>query len=197
MSTAAPAAVTPDDLLRMGDAGKRFELVNGELRERDMSKESCRVAGEVYFRLRGHAGAAGLGWVYPEGNSYRCFPDDPGRVRRADTSFVSFARMPVATYEDEGHCTTAPDLAVEVVSPNDLSDEVEEKRDEWLAAGVREVWIVNVPRRTVRVHRADGGYAFLREADTLTTGVLPGFSCPVADLFRLPGGAAAPPGPVQ
>lgn len=199
MSTTAtpPAVITPDDLLRMRDRGKGLELVNGELKELDVSKESSHVAGQLFFHIKQFCDAHQPAWVYPEGTSYRCFPDDAGRVRRADVSLISLTRMPPAEYKDEGHCTTAPDLVAEVVSPNDLSEEVDEKRDEWLAAGVRLVWIVSPARRTVRVHRADGGYDFLRAADTLTApDVLPGFACPVADLFRLPGEpvpAAAPP----
>lgn len=190
MSTTAPlpAVITPDDLLRMRDGGKGLELVNGELKELNVSKESSHVAGQLFFRIKQFCDANQPAWVYPEGTSYRCFPDDAARVRRADTSLITLNRMPVAEYKDEGHCTTVPDLVAEVISPNDLAEEVDEKRDEWLAAGVRLVWIVSPATRTVRVHRADGGYAFLRNADALTApDILPGFSCPVADLFRLPG----------
>jgi Uma2 family endonuclease len=130
------------------------------------------------------------GWVYPEGTSYRCFPDDPKGYRRADASFISIDRMPPATYEDEGHCTTAPDLVVEVISPNDLAEELEEKREEWLAAGVKLVWIVSPTAKTIQVYRADGTSSLLRAADTLTAeSVLPGFSCSVSELFRVPGSA--------
>jgi Uma2 family endonuclease len=190
-TTATPTAITPDDLLRLPDRGKGYELVNGELKELDVSKESSRVAGEVYFRLKQHCNANLPAWVFPEGTSFRCFADDTARVRRADASLITLDRMPVATYQDEGHCTTVPNLVAEVISPNDLADDVEEKLEEWLDAGVKVVWIVNPATRTIRVHLAEGGYAFLRAADTLTVDLLPGFACSVADLFRLPG--ATPP----
>lgn len=192
----APARkfVHPEELLRMWEEGKTFEVVgDGQMMEFDVSKESSRVAGEVYFHLRSFA-ATHPAWVFPENTSYRCFPDDADRTRRADASVIPINRMPTATYEDEGHCVTAPDLVVEVISPNDLAFEVDEKRDEWLAAGVRTVWIVEPKTRTVRVHRADGSYAFLRDSDTLTApDILPGFAVPVADLFRLPGEPARSP----
>ncbi len=183
----APKTYTPDDLLQMPGAGKGYELVDGDLRELVVSKESSRISGEVYFRLRGFVGSATPGWVFPPETGFRCFPDSPNRVRKPDVAFIALDRMPPATYQDEGFCTTVPDLVVEVTSPNDLHNDVEEKLDEWPAAAVRAAWVVQPVNRTVRVHRADGGYAFLREADTLTAGdVLPGFACPVADLFRLP-----------
>ena len=182
------APITPDELLLMPDEGQGYELVDGELRERIVSKESSRAAARIIHFLESFVDRGFPGWVYSEGNSYRCFTDDPTRVRRADVSYISIESMPVETYEDEGHCTTVPDLVAEVVSPNDLSVEVEAKRDQWLEAGVKIVWIVHPNTRTVHVHRADGGYSFLKAADTLTAeGVLPGFSVPVAKLFRKPG----------
>lgn len=192
MSIAPSPALTPEDLLRMPDEGQGFELVGGELREMNVSKESSRVAGNIHFALELFTREKHPGWVFPEGTSFRCFPDEPGRVRRPDTSYIALERMPVETYEDEGHSTAVPDLVVEVVSPNDLSHEVDEKRDEWLAAGVKVVWIVTPGVNTVEIYRKDGGHAFLRSHETLTADrVLPGFSVSVAELFRKPGEPAA------
>jgi Uma2 family endonuclease len=183
-----PARITPDDLLRMPDGGKGFELVNGELRELNVSKESSRTAGQIYFRLEAYSQAGHPAWVFPEGTSFRCFPDDATRVRRADTALIALDRMPPTTYRGEGHCSTVPDLVVEVVSPNDTADEVAEKIEEWLAAGVKLLWEVYPNTRTVRAHRPDTPITPFRAADTLTApDLLPGFSCPVAGLFRLPG----------
>lgn len=183
----APKTHIPEDLNQLPDGGKGFELVDGELKERQVSKESGRIGLRLGHFLIVFCDAHG-GWVYGSDLGFRCFTDDPRRVRKADMAYVSFAKMPVEAYEDEGFCTTVPDLVAEVISPNDLAANLEEKREEWLAAGVKIVWIVDPATRTVRVHRADGGYAFLRETDTLTADdVLPGFACSVADLFRLPG----------
>ena len=87
----------------------------------------------------------------------------------------------------EYHLRTAPDLAVEVVSPHDLAYDVDSKVEGYLQAGVRLVWVVNPAARTVRVHRPDGSSATLRPGDQLTGGeVLPGFHCLIRDLFLLP-----------
>jgi Uma2 family endonuclease len=181
-----PPAITPDDLLRLPDDGHTYELVDGKLKELPVSKESSRIAGEVYFALRTFTAATPLGWVYPEGTSYQCFVE-PNRVRKPDTSFVSFDRMPLEGYEDEGHIAAVPDLVVEVISPNDIAADVAEKIAEWLAAGVRVLWEVFPATQTVREHRPDGIRPF-RATDTLTLpDLLPGFSVPVASLFRRPG----------
>ena len=192
MSIAPSPALTPEDLLLMPDEGQGIELVHGDLREMNVSRESSRVSSRISHLLESFVESGHPGWVFGEGTSYRCFSDDPKGTRRADASFIALDRMPLETYEDEGHTTTVPDLVAEVVSPNDLSHEVDEKRDEWLAAGVKIVWVVTPGVDTVEVYRQDGGHDFLRINDTLTAeGVLPGFSCPVADLFRRPGEPAA------
>lgn len=183
------ARLTPDDLLFLPDDGRVYELVDGELRERTVSKDSSRAGAKVVQHLGNYADATESGWVFGSDQGFRCFADtnDPDRIRKPDAAFVSLARMPTEGYEDEGFCGVTPDLVAEVISPNDLASEVESKRDEWLAAGVRTVWILDPDAKTVRVHRADGGFDFLRRSDTLTDAdVLPGFSVRVGDLFRRP-----------
>ena len=187
-TTAPPRPITPEDLLHMPDEGSGFELVGGELKELNVSMQSSRIAGMIFSEFQHYSVAHHPAWVFPEGTSYRCFPDDPNRVRRPDVSIIALNRMTREQYYEDGHCRIAPDLAVEVVSPNDNAEDLEAKIGEWLAAGAQIVWVVNPSRQTVRIHRGDGGYAYLQSADTLAAeGVLPGFSCPVANLFRLPG----------
>ncbi len=187
MSTVAVREITPERFLKLGDKAHGFELIDGHLVGKSVSKESSRTNARVVQHLGLYADAHG-GWVYDGELGYQCFPVRAKQVRKADVSYISFARMPVETYTDEGFCTTAPELAVEVISPKDLAYAVEAKWHEWLAAGAVEIWILDPVHRTVRVHRADGGYAFLRGTDALTTPLLPGFAVPVADLFRRPGG---------
>src|SRR5437667_9864564 len=119
MSTlAARTRYTPRDLLMMPE-GDQYELVNGELVERSMSYWSTYIAGVIYRLLSTFCLEDKLGWVAPEGASYQCFPRDPEKVRRADVSFIRLDRLTSERATAEGHMALAPDLAVEVVSPND------------------------------------------------------------------------------
>lgn len=178
-----PPPVTPEDLLTMPD-GHRFELVNGKLVERNMGAESSQVAAN-WIRLVGtHVQANKLGKVFAPDCGYQCFPDEEKKVRFPDGSFIARGRLP-----DErtplGHIRIPPDLAVEVVSPNDGAEEVERKRREYLRAGVRLVWVVFPENRTVHVSRQAGQPAELNPDDELTgEDVLPGFACRVAELFE-------------
>lgn len=197
MSTAA-AAVTPDDLLRMGDSGKGFELVNGELREVEVSTDSSRVASRIVGRLEPFVDAHDLGTVVNSDGGFQCFAADPGRVRKPDVAFLTVATLPPADYEPHGFCDVAPDLVVEVISPNDSAGEVAAKIGEWFAAGVKQLWEVFPDTREVRVHRPDGTSTTLRGADVLAApDLLPGFGVPVADLFRRVGEPRIGPPPVQ
>jgi Uma2 family endonuclease len=176
----------------MAERGRDYELVDGELKRLPVSDLSSFTAGEVYFHLRSHVGPRRLGWVSPEGTSFRCFPDDSDKVRRADTAFHRHDRLTAARATTEGHCTVAPDLVVEVVSPYDLAVEVNIKRIEWLAAGARLVWVIHPGQRTVHAYHAGGIVRLFNPADTLTADpVLPDFRVPVADLFELPAPAPA------
>ena len=88
--------------------------------------------------------------------------------------------------EPEGYATIAPDLAVEVISPNDLFEEIAEKVQEYLSAGVRLVWVVDTATQPVHVHRPDGSGTILRAQDELTgEDVLPRFRTRVGDVFLL------------
>jgi len=78
----------------------------------------------------------------------------------------------------------APDLAVEVVSPSDRIDDIQDKVGEYFAAGVRLVWIVHPRSRTIFVYRSPLDVHALGETDELSgEGVLPGFACPVSRCF--------------
>ena len=175
--------VTPEELLAMPDGG-HYELIDGELKERRVSALSNLVAAEVNRIVGNHCRAHHSGWVFAAELGYRCFPWKPSKVRRADVSFIRRDRYSWQQLTHDGFMTIAPDLAVEVVSPNDLVGELDEKVEEYLRAGVQVVWVVRPAARAVQVFRADRSESWLWAADELSgEDVLPGFRCKVGDLF--------------
>jgi Uma2 family endonuclease len=101
-----------------------------------------------------------------------------------DAAFFTAERMPTLDTFPKSF-DGAPDLAVEVVSPNDRRAEVEEKARTWLRFGAHAVWVVHPRNRTISVWTPDGAIRTLGEADELDGGeVLPGFRIAVAELFR-------------
>jgi Uma2 family endonuclease len=174
--------VTADDLLMMPDRGVRRELVRGEVREMaPPGEEHAEIATELIGHLRNHARAHSLGRVYGE-LGYR-IASDPDTVLAPDVSFVRADRIGTGP-RNRGFRSGAPDLAVEVVSPGDSVDEVEEKVFEWLMAGCRMVLVVNPRRRTATVYHSFKDVVVLGIDETLDGGdVVPGWTLPLRELF--------------
>jgi Uma2 family endonuclease len=174
--------ITPEDLLAMPDGG-HYELIDGELKERNVSFLSSQIAVKVSTILNIYCDQTGLGSVLDSELGYRCFPGKPKRVRRADVSFIRADRVTKQRLS-EGYCSIPPDLAVEVVSPNDEIGELEEKIEEYLGAGIKLIWIVHPRLRAVHVFRADRSVSWLWESDELSgEDVIPGFRCRVGQFL--------------
>ncbi|QIN77804.1 Uma2 family endonuclease [Rubrobacter marinus] len=175
---------TAEDLLRLPDDGKRRELVRGELRE--MVPAGARhgsVVMALAAPLSQHARTSRLGIVLAAKTGFR-LSRNPDTVRAPDVSFVARERVPVGGPPD-GYWDLAPDLAVEVVSPNDAAAEVQAKVQMWLEAGSRLVWVVYPATRSVVVHRSLKDISTLTAADVLDGGeVVPGFELCVAEAFE-------------
>ncbi|MYB59167.1 MAG: hypothetical protein F4X51_22560 [Gemmatimonadetes bacterium] len=78
----------------------------------------------------------------------------------------------------------APDLAVEVISPNDRAVEVEDRASDWLRAGAKMVIVLNPKTRTATIYRGFDDIRMLTEGDKIDGGdVVPGWQLPLADVF--------------
>lgn len=185
-SMATTLHLTADDLLRLPDDGQQRELVKGELRT--MAPASPRH-GSINAQLGGllyqHVVANRLGVLFTADTGF-WLSRDPDTVRCPDVAFLSKARIPPDGFRP-GFFEGAPDLAVEVLSPRDTVFEVEEKVEEYLAAGARAVWVVNPKLRRVTLHHTGETPRVLHEDETLEGGdILPGFACRVSEVFDWP-----------
>lgn len=182
MNVRAKFRYEPEELLAMPD-GDRYELIDGIPREKHMGAQSDEIAVTLAAGLIDFVRSKKLGRVYGSQTGYQCFPTAPKMVRMPDTSFVAAGRLE-GDRTPEGYIPIAPDLAVEVVSPTEEYEEVEAKVAAYRSAGVRLIWVVSPKSKTVVIRRLDGTCAEVGEAGVLSgEGVLPGFSCRVADLF--------------
>jgi len=175
--------MTAAELLRRPSDGLRHELVRGELRTMSPAGfEHGRVTQRLGNFLGSHVETQGLGEVVV-GDVGFYLTLDPDTVRAPDVAFVRAERLR-GIDPPRGYWKGAPDLAVEVISPNDLYTEVEEKVAEWLEHGTRLVIVVNPRRRTVAVHRPNQPVRVLSGDDLLDgEDVVPGWSIRVRDLF--------------
>ena len=136
-----------------------------------------------------------MGIVWPADNGFQCFPHARGMVRKPDVSFVKKGRLP-GDVSPDGWVKIPPDLAVEVVSPNDSIEEFEEKLEDYQKAGVPLVWVIYPKRRKARVFRLDGPAVELMENDELSgEDVIPGFRCPLREILPRRNPAESPATP--
>lgn len=174
---------TADELLHLPSGEHRYELIRGELKTMaPAGYEHGTLAALVTGLLFAHVHAQKLGKVTAAETGFK-LASEPDTVRAPDVAFVSQKRLdemgPV-----QGYWPGAPDLAVEVVSPNDLYTEVSEKVAEWLQAGSKMVVVVNPRTRQILVHLSPTDVTVLGVEDTLEGGeVVPGWTLPIRELF--------------
>src|SRR5208337_3900357 len=93
MSTVLEKTYTPEDLLAMPDR-KSYELVDGQLVERNVSVLSSWVVRQLHRAIGNFVDEKKLGWSWPSDLGYVCFPGAPTKVRKPDFSFVRKERLP-------------------------------------------------------------------------------------------------------
>ena len=168
--------MTAEDLLHLNLPNKRTELVRGVLVVREPAGYTHgRVAMNVAMKLGTHVEHGGAGQLFAAETGFT-LARKPDTVRAPDVAFVRRDRL--LDPATRGFPDLAPDLVVEVLSPDDRPGEVLAKVADWLSAGTRLVWVIDPERRAARVYRADGSQSFIREHESLVgEDVLPGFSC--------------------
>ncbi|MBI4478327.1 MAG: Uma2 family endonuclease [Acidobacteria bacterium] len=175
--------VTADELFRMPDNGDGYELVEGRLIpvSRPGARHSViamRLGGELYQFVKAHR----LGTVFAQDAGFK-LASDPDTVRGPDVSFVRVERLSPGDVP-RSYWSGAPDLAVEIRSPNDRRGKIDRKLHDYLRAGVRMIWFIEPDRRTVTVYRPDADPVTLPADEEVDGGdVVPGFRLRISDLF--------------
>ena len=169
--------LTPDEFMQLKI--ENAELVDGHIIETMPTMFShdrlvAIISALIFAFVREH----NLGEVAAGGS----FKTGENQVRVPDVSFIS--NRDLEGEDLDSYIQKAPTLAVEIISKNDTYGEVDDKADEFLAAGTQMVWIVNPRRRTVAVHTPDALPQLYNIGDTIPGGeVLPGFALPVSEIF--------------
>ena len=176
------ALMTAEELLHLNLPNKRTELVRGVLVVREPAgythgdvtvRITVAIANYVFAQRLGRVFAAETGFTLAR---------NPDTVRAPDVAFIRNDRL--LDPPPRGFAELAPDLAVEVLSPDDRAGETLAKVADWLKAGCRLVWVVDPQRAVARVYRADGGETHLARTDALDgEDVLPGFTLQLEGIF--------------
>ena len=182
MATATRIRLTEEEFLSCPD-WDGYELVDGEPVEVPMGAKSAWLGGLVAHFIQAFFDLKPIGLVFPQETAFKAWPERPNHLRKPDTMVFVNGRLPGDEAPD-GTIDIAPDLAVEVVSPNDNARLLEEKVQEYLDAGIRLVWVIYPDSRTAHVYRPGETAARIGPAGALDgEDVLPGFRLPLAELF--------------
>jgi Uma2 family endonuclease len=175
--------LTAEEVEQMPQRDAHVELVKGELvTMTPAGAEHGEYAGNIFAALHTFVRQHKLGTTYAAETGF-ILSRNPDTVRAPDAAFVSSERAS-HPMRREGFFDGAPDLAVEVVSPTDIDEDVEEKVLEYLQAGTKLVWIIRPRTRTITAYRSLTNIRVLTQRDTLDgDDVLPGFRVPVQDIF--------------
>jgi len=184
-STAIAEKFTSADLALMPEDGKRYEIIDGELYVSGQPRfEHQYTCTQVGYLLADWNDDRNVGVVLPAPGLIFGRHDDVA----PDVVWISLERL-AGALDEARHLTIAPELVIEVLSPGKANQDRdrEVKLNLYSRRGVDEYWIVSWMQRFVEVYRREDAalklVATLHDTDTLTSPLLPGFSCPVSRLF--------------
>jgi Uma2 family endonuclease len=173
--------VTAEALAEMGDIG-RCELVEGKIimhsptswRHGRYERRFGNSLGDFVDKYQLGEVLVGEVGIYIGRN--------PDTIRGADVIFISNERL--TQVKSASFLDVAPELVIEVMSPDDRWTEVKQKIREYFSIGVRLVWVADPSDKTVSVYRSLTDVRLFTESDSLSgEEVLPSFSVLVATLF--------------
>jgi len=174
--------ITAEELYQRSGDGVRRELVRGEVREMTPAGgQHGSTTGKLHILLGRFVLEKRLGRLFAAETGF-LIERNPDSVRAPDCAFVRAERLPGAV--PKKYLPFPPDLAVQTVSPEDRTVDIEEKVSQWLESGVRLVWVLDPDRQTVTIHRPGSAPRTLKEGQFLEgEDVVPGFHLPVDDLW--------------
>ena len=171
--------MTEAELMALPRDGFKRELVDGEIRVSPAGTLHAHVIVQVSRRVANHVYDHGLGYVLDSSTGV-WMPS--GNLRVPDLTFVSREKLPAGL--PEGFLRVTPDLVAEVLSPGDSERAILDKVGEYLAAGVRMVWVIDPRSRTAAAYRSLTDVRSLSEDDDLEgEEVIPGFRCRLGNVL--------------
>jgi Uma2 family endonuclease len=166
------------------DDVERYEVIDGIRVEREpMGAFETVLASWLCYLLNSFAAGKKLGLAVHE--TLFVLHASRNLQRRPDVAFVSYIRWPTAVVARESAWNVVPDLAIEIVSPTNLAEEIDAKVTDYFQSGVRLVWVFYPDTGRVYVYQSPTQVSILERTDTLDGGeVLPGFQLPIVRLYE-------------
>jgi Uma2 family endonuclease len=175
---------TDEEFIALPDDGHHYEIVNGELI--DMGNSGALhgyICSLLLSTLMVYVLPKKLGVIL---DSSTAFKMKNGNKRSPDISFFAKERLQGLEELPTGFLEGAPDLAVEVLSPGNTVEEIDDKLVEYFENGTRLAWVVNPRQQYILVYRSSQAPDRLLKLNDSLDGedVVIGFTAPIADLFQ-------------
>lgn len=173
--------LSEEQFLALRDDGRKHELVDGEAREL-ATGVLHEVIGSRLTRLLGSF-ADEVGVLTGSSAGFRM---SNGNIRSPDVALIGYERLPDGV-PPTGFGDGAPDLCIEIISPSEFPSEIQRKLGEYFESGARQVWHLFPEQRRIVVYRSLYDVRSYGEGDDLdASDILPGFRCPVSEIFAVP-----------
>jgi Uma2 family endonuclease len=174
---------TDEEFMSLPDDGNRYEVVDGELIVMANSgMEHGHLAQLLGYFLTGFVLTHKLGVTC---DSSTAFKMKEGNKRSPDLSFIAKDRLQGLKRLPKGFFEGSPDLAIEIISPNNTFEEIHNKLVEYFENGTRLSWVINPDEESVLVYRSPKPTRLLKLEDNLDgEEILPGFTLPLSQLFQ-------------
>lgn len=182
MPASVPPPISAEEIPYLDLPGKSTELVRGQLIVGEPpSTRHGGISARMTYLIAKHVFAERLGEVFGQDTGFH-IASNPDTVRAPDVAFVHRDRT--ALIPARGYARLAPDLVVELISPDDRPGELLAKVGDWLDGGSHIVWVIDPARREARIHRDDGSVAIVRAHEELDGEmVVPGFRCGLQEVL--------------
>jgi Uma2 family endonuclease len=161
--------------------GCACELIDGTLVEKTMGYFESFLAMKIGYLIQSFLATHDLGIVLGEAGTLKVLPH---QVRVPDICFISWDHFPNRQLPAEPIPSSAPDLAIEVLSAGNTEAEMQRKLHDYFTAGVRLAWYIDPQTRSAKSYTAANQFVAVDESGSLSGGdVLPSFELPLKDLF--------------
>lgn len=182
--TQLKSQLTLQEFFALPEGDITYELVDGEAKPKMAPKRyHSRLTGTIYIILTPWAknrGEIGIEWAITLKRKGRDWVPVP------DLLYVSYSRLNSDVIEDEP-CPIPPDLAIEIISPDQTFGEMSAKATDYLEAGVMRVWVVDAKAKTVTVFYPDARPQTKTGEDSLEDSLLEGLQITPAQIFQQAG----------
>ena len=182
--TTTQTELTLEEFLALPETDLNYELINGKAVPKIVPKRfHSRLTGCLCILLTEwckNKGEVGIEWAVVLKRNNRDWVPIP------DLLYISYNRLPLERFEDEA-CPVPPELAIEIISPEQTFGEMSEKAIDYLNAGVSRVWVVDSKAKTITIFYPDAPPQTKRDEANLSDNLLEEITFTPQQIFKQAG----------